>query len=132
MKVCKLALVIFAIAFISGCSKTQNVNNIAGTTTPAAKATATPDEFASERANYAKHCETCHGVDGEGGVVKVDEVKLKVPSLTKGHALKHMDEDLIDQIENGGGGMPKFKDKLSAEEIHALLHFVHHELQRKQ
>ena len=126
-----LALVILAIVLISGCSKNPNVNNVPATTTPAAKATATPDEFAFARANFAKHCSACHGNEGHGGLVKVEDVKLKVPSLTEGRVLKHLDEDYVDQIRNGGDGMPKFKDKLSSEEINALVHFIHHELQGK-
>ena len=130
MKFGILLLTLITCLLVAGCSKPASQSGSKVAPTPAA--TSTPDEFAFARANYAKHCEVCHGVDGEGGLVKVEDVKLKVPSLTKGHALKHMDEDLVDQIENGGGGMPKFKDKLSAEEIHALLHFIHHEIQGKQ
>lgn len=136
MKLCILTLVISAIFLMSGCSKTQNpnVNNApaATTTTPAAKATATPDELAFARANYAKHCSACHGDEGKGGLVKVEDVKLKVPSLREGRALRDPDEKLVKQITNGGEGMPKFKDKLSPEEIKAMVRFVRHEFQGKQ
>ena len=74
----------------------------------------------------------CHGDEGKGGVVKTTEgTKLKVPSLIEGHALKHLDEDFVDQIENGGDGMPKFKDKLTANEINALVRFIRREFQGK-
>jgi mono/diheme cytochrome c family protein len=128
MKVGLLALVISVIALISGCSKTAepDVNNA-----PVARATPTPDEFAAVRANYAKDCSACHGAQGDGGLVKVGDEKLKVPSLKEGHALKHLDEDFVDQIANGGNGMPKFKDKLSPEEINAMVRFVRHEFQGK-
>ena len=132
MKLFILALVISATFIIGGCSKTENPNaNASKTTTPAAKATATPDEFAFARANYAKHCSACHGDEGRGGLVKVEDVKLKVPSLTEGRVLKHHDDDYVDQIQKGGGGMPKFKDKLSSEEIKALVPFIRHEFQGK-
>ena len=62
----------------------------------------------------------------------VDEKKLKVPSFSTGHALKHTDEDFVEQIVKGGDGMPKFKDKLSPEEINLLVRFVRHEFQGKQ
>jgi mono/diheme cytochrome c family protein len=133
MKLCILALaVVSALLVISGCGTpaNENVNNVP-TATPAAKATATPDEFAIARANYAKHCSACHGDEGKGGLVKVDNVKLKVPNLTEGHALEHPDEKLVKQITNGGDGMPKFKDKLSPEEINAMVRFVRHEFQAK-
>jgi mono/diheme cytochrome c family protein len=133
MKLGILALAITAMLLFTGCSKSANENVSNGpTTTPAPKATATPDEFAFARANYAKHCSACHGDEGKGGVVKMpDGGKLKVPSLTEGHALKHLDEDFVDQITNGGHGMPKFKDKLSPEEINAMVRFVRHEFQGK-
>jgi mono/diheme cytochrome c family protein len=131
MKLGITALVIGAgMLFVTACNKTgdENTNN-GSPASPTAKATATPDEFAFARANYAKHCSACHGDEGKGGIVKVDDTKLKVPSLTEGHALKHLDEDFVDQIENGGDGMPKFKDKLSPEEINALVRFIRHEFQ---
>ncbi len=131
MKLCTFAFIIAsAILLLSGCSKpTNEAPNAAAT--PAATATATPDEFAFARANYAKHCSNCHGPEGKGGLVTVEDVKLKVPSLCEGHALKHADEDFVDQIANGGHGMPKFKDKLSPEEINAMVHCVRHDFQGK-
>jgi mono/diheme cytochrome c family protein len=132
MKLCLPAsLSIFALLIVSGCNRPANDNvNHPSTATPAA--TATPDEFAFARANYAKNCSNCHGQEGKGGVVTVDNVKLKVPSLTEGHALKHTDEDFADQIKKGGDGMPKFKDKLSPQEINDLVGFIRHEFQGRQ
>ncbi len=118
-----------ALLLVSACSQTERENHNTPAATPAAKATATPDEFAFARANYAKHCSACHADQGEGGVVTVEDVKLKVPSFKEGHALKHTDEDFVDQIEKGGDGMPKFKDKLSAAEITAMVRFLRHEFQ---
>ena len=128
MKLVILGLTL-GVLIVSGCSQPggESVNKPAP---PAA--TATPDEFASARINYAKDCVNCHGSKGEGGAVTVDNVKLKVPSLTEGHALKHVDEDFVEQIEKGGDGMPKFKDKLSPDEINALVRFIRREIQGKQ
>ena len=131
MKLFMLALVIFATFLMGSCSQSENASTPGSTTTPAAKATATPDEFAFARANYAKHCFECHGTEGEGGIKTVDNKRLKVPSLREGHALKHSDEDFVEQIVKGGDGMPAFKDKLSPEEIKALVRFVRHEFQGK-
>ena len=129
MKLFMLALVIFAIFLIGSCAKSGSPNM--PNTTPAAKATATPDEFASARVNYAKHCVECHGAQGEGGIKTVDKVRLKVPNLSEGHALKHTNEDFVEQIVKGGDGMPAFKDKLSPAEINLLVRFVRHEFQGK-
>jgi mono/diheme cytochrome c family protein len=132
----KLWISVFAVSAVlvaGGCSQSGNSNvNTASPATASPAATATPDEFAFARANYARDCAACHGDEGKGGVVKTTEgTRLKVPSLIEGHALKHLDEDYVDQIENGGDGMPKFKDKLTADEINALVRFVRHEFQGK-
>ena len=133
MKLWIFALAVSAALVVSGCSQSGNSNvNTASPTSASPAATATPDEFAFARANYARDCAACHGDEGKGGVVKTPEgTKLKVPSLIGGHALKHLDEDYVDQIENGGDGMPKFKDKLSPAEINSLVRFVRQEFQGK-
>ena len=133
MKFYLFAFAVAAIFLISGCSQTGNSNvSNAPRATASQAATATPDEFASARAIYARECLACHGAEGKGGLVKTTEgTRLKVPSLSGGHALKHDDDDYVDQIENGGDGMPKFKDKLSREEINSLVRFVRHEYQGK-
>ncbi len=132
MKLGILALVLlFSLLLASGCGKPANESaNNGAKVAPAA--TATPDEFAFARATYAKECSACHGQDGAGGLVKTTEgTKLKVPSLTEGRVVKHLDEDYVDQINKGGEGMPKFKDKLSPEEINTMARFIRHEYQGK-
>jgi mono/diheme cytochrome c family protein len=135
MKLCILALlIVYAVFVVSGCSTPANENvnkDPATTTTPLVKATATPDEFAVARANYAKHCSACHGDEGKGGLVKVANTKLQVPSLREGHAVQHPDEKLVKQITNGGEGMPKFSGKLSPDDINAMVRFIRHEFQGK-
>jgi mono/diheme cytochrome c family protein len=92
--------------------------------------TATPDAFAEVRVIYAKDCQSCHAVDGKGGRVKLDDGKtLKVPSFREGHALKHSDADFVRQINQGGDGMPAFKDKLSAAQRDELIRFIRQEFQ---
>jgi mono/diheme cytochrome c family protein len=133
MKLGRIVLVLaFATVWLSGCSQptNQNVSTVPGAS-PASNATATPDEFTTARAIFKKDCTVCHGDDGTGGLKTVEREKLKVPSLREGHALKHVDEDFVDQINNGGDGMPKFKDKLSPDEVNALVRFIRHEFQGK-
>jgi cytochrome c551 len=133
MKLGRILLILaLATAVVSGCSQTTNENvSNAPSATPAVKATATPDEFAAARTIYVKDCTVCHGEAGKGGSVTIENKKLKVPSFTEGHALKHVDEDFVDQINNGGDGMPKFKDKLSPDEVNALVRYIRHEFQGK-
>jgi mono/diheme cytochrome c family protein len=131
MKVCVTVFAMLTLLLLAACSNSGASN---GNSVPTAKTSpaATPDDFAFARANWATDCSACHGAEGKGGLVKTtDGTKLKVPSLLEGHALKHVDEDYVDQIENGGDGMPKFKDKLKPEEIAALVKFIRHDLQQR-
>jgi len=134
MKLCIPVVVLSAVALIGCESSNPNITNQAfnrNASSPVATATATPDELAFARANYAKHCSACHGDEGKGGLVKVDNTRLKVPSLREGHALMHPDDKLVKQITNGGDGMPKFKDKLTPDEINQMVRFIHKEFQGK-
>ncbi len=78
---------------------------------------------------FMKNCSNCHQSSGEGGTVKVEDTKLKVPSLKSGRVLKHSDQDYADQILKGGDGMPAFKDKLNQEEINHLIQFIREQIQ---
>lgn len=142
MKFVRLALLVLALLmvatslFTAGCTKpdaaTTNQTRPSAAGSPAAPANANSDELAAARANSKKHCSVCHGEDGTGGPVKLDDgTKLKVPSLREGHALKHKDEEFVRQITNGGDGMPKFGDMLSREEIIDLVRFIRKEFQGK-
>ena len=131
MKSIKLALICAAIAFLGfACNQNSQPTN---STRPAAAASpaATPDEFAAARVNYDKHCTACHGEKAEGGLVKVDNKRLKVPSLKSDHAIKHSDEELVKKIVTGGDGMPSFKTKLNPAEIQALVHLIRKKFQGK-
>ncbi|MCA1816334.1 MAG: cytochrome c [Acidobacteria bacterium] len=87
-------------------------------------------ELAAARTTYNNTCSKCHQASGEGGVVDVDGDKLRVPSFKGGHALKHSDEEYVKQITNGGEGMPKFKGRLTPEQINGLVRFIRTEFQR--
>ena len=94
-------------------------------------ASATPDEFAAARASFAKNCLGCHGETGEGGTKKIEGKTLKVPSFKAPHSLKDSDKDFMEQIHEGGEGMPAFKDKLSEAEMTDLVKFIRKEFQGK-
>jgi mono/diheme cytochrome c family protein len=129
MKLILLALTCVALALVvTACTETATPTNTAAprtaTASPTPTAAASVDEFASARANFVKNCEACHGPNGDGGVVKVDNKQIKVPSLHAEHAIKHTDAEMIDFITNGHEAMPAFKDKLRPEEITELVRFV--------
>ncbi len=136
MKLISLALTCVAIALVvSACTETAtptNTNTSRTAASPAAPAaTATPDPLATARANFGKHCEGCHGPNAEGGLVKVDNKQIKVPSLKSEHALKHTDDQITKMITNGEEEMPPFKDKMTQAEIADLVKFVRKEFQGK-
>src|ERR1044072_8230791 len=136
MKLISFVLMCVAIAFVdSACTEhapPTNTNTSRTAATPAAPSpAASVDEFATAKANYKKHCEACHGEQATGGLVKVDNKQIKVPSLKADHAIKHTDDQITKMITNGEEEMPAFKDKMSAQEIAQMVRFVRKEFQGK-
>lgn len=141
MKPLKAALAVVTISLFVACHNTTdhanagNNNNRAASTQPTAAPTQTapaetPDEFANARGDYSRFCIRCHKPDGSGGLFELEDgAKLKVPSLREGHALKHTEKELARQINNGGEGMPAFKNRLEPERIDALVRFIRHDFQ---
>ena len=69
---------------------------------------------ASGKQVVADNCAACHGGDGGGG---------SGPKLAGEQAYTDA-QVVVDQIRNGGGGMPDFKDRLSAQELADVSAFV--------
>ena len=126
-------LVITIIGFsLSAAIACKQLSTTTSNTTAKPGASSTPDQFANARGYYAKDCQTCHGANGEGGPVKLDDgTRLKVPSLREGHALRHSDEEFTKQITKGGDGMPAFEKKLTPDQMNELIRFIRHEYQGK-
>ena len=135
MKLILLALTCIALALVGiACTETATPTNTAAprsATTPTPAPAASVDEFAAARTNFTKNCEACHGPNAEGGVVRINDKQLKVPSLKADHAIKHSDAEMVDYITNGHEAMPAFKDKLNAQEITELVRFVRKTYQGK-
>jgi cytochrome c550 len=122
-----LACVLLGL-FAMACTETTAPTNSAAPT--AATAAGTPvDQFAAARQNYKKNCESCHGENHEGGLVKVEGKQVKVPSLKAARAIKHTDDQLVKMLTNGEEAMPAFKDKLKPEEITDMVKFLRKEIQ---
>lgn len=64
---------------------------------------------------YENNCLSCHGENGSGG--------HNGPNLQNSPKLDD-DEALLEQIKNGGGGMPGFKGTLSEDEINAVKEYL--------
>ena len=65
---------------------------------------------------YEANCARCHGSDGVAtrGPDLVD-INLNVPEQ----------QDSIDQITNGGNGMPSFGARLSEDEIQSMVDYIY-------
>ena len=135
MKLFKLAAFICVAALCAaGCNAPTDTNQAATTNAQPAPSVAAPaatpvDQLAEARRLYAQTCTRCHGEQGGGGKFDLDGETLKAPSLIAGHALKHDDAKLAQQIADGGEGMPAFKKRLSPEQIAGLVRFIRQELQ---
>ena len=127
-----LALMTAALLMLLAACRTDKTGTTSAANKTPATAASMPDQFAPMRATFDKDCKLCHGSNGEGGPVKLEDgTRLKVPSLRAGHALKHPDSDFVRQITKGGDGMPAFREKLKPEEINDLIRFIRHEFQGK-
>ena len=72
---------------------------------------------------YKAKCATCHGPDGKGETSIGKSMKLK--SLASADVQKTSDAELTKVISDGKGKMPAYKGNLSADEIKALVAFIH-------
>jgi len=134
MKLISLVLSCVVIVVCSiACTETATPTNTSTSTRPTSGGTPTPvasvDQFAAARTNFATNCEGCHGPNGEGGLAKVENKQIKVPSLKSDHAKKHSDDELTKIITSGEEEMPAFKDKLNTQQITELVRYVRHHFQ---
>lgn len=129
MKAAIICLVVLATVLLIGCEKGSEISRTPAAASPNITPTNNPTPNVAQ-VNFAKHCASCHG-EGEAGVVQVNNKSLRVPSLRKGHALHHTDEQLAKQIAEGDDEMPAFKDKLTADEITELVRYIRTEFQGK-
>ena len=70
---------------------------------------------------YASRCASCHGDDGTGGFA---------PQLGEGRIVEVFPDeaDQVEVVTAGRGGMPAFGDRLSPEEIAAIVAYTRTEL----
>lgn len=70
---------------------------------------------------FREKCSMCHGIDGTGYSA------IKTPNFTDAKwQAAHSDKELMNAIENGvkGTAMVSFKDKLSQQEMKAVLKYI--------
>jgi len=75
------------------------------------------------RTLYHLHCATCHGpsFDGDGPQARAG---LPTPSLNRAATLEKSDEELMERIRLGGGGMPPFGGTIGPEGVLALVEYI--------
>ncbi len=92
-------------------------------------ALATAAGAATDKENWDLHCAKCHAADGSGATKIGQRLKLKDYTKADNQAL-FTDEQSLDAIKNGvkdAAGkftMNPYSEKLSAEEMQALVPFV--------
>lgn len=119
------ALMLFAAA----CADSHSAHGINRVDGGAAQIDAA--QIAASRRIYEQRCARCHQANGAGGDIQIDAFSLKVPNLTDARAIAETDDEYRRKIENGGGGMPKFKGKLTPNETADLVRYIRVEIQGK-
>jgi mono/diheme cytochrome c family protein len=76
-------------------------------------------EASNGAAVFSENCSTCHGATGEGGNGGPDLLTMPLAKTEAG---------AIEQVTNGGGGMPAFAGTLSEEEIEDVAAYVVQEI----
>jgi quinohemoprotein ethanol dehydrogenase len=84
-------------------------------TPPKSGTTGTATSVAAGKVVFADNCATCHGANGAGG--------NGGPDLTTRPNSKKL-AAVMEQVRNGGGGMPPFKDTLTEAQIKAVSAYV--------
>lgn len=80
-----------------------------------------------EASLFRQNCAICHGAEAEG---KQLEERL-VPSLRRGDVETKNEQEIYNQIANGGNGMTPFRNQLTETELRKMVHFVKYDLQKK-
>jgi len=113
----------------SGNTSTENASPTTQTQTQTAPATDTgavaADPVAHGKQVYMARCALCHGPEGKGDGPAAAGLNPKPRNHTDGAYMKsRTDDQLLQVIRNGKGGMPAWGSVLSDQEIHDVLKYV--------
>ena len=111
-----LVILIFVIAVFGACVSSKTDHFIIA------------DSKSYEASLFRQRCAICHGPEAEGK--KLDDGK-QVPSLRSGEFKFKTEDEIYNQIVNGGNGMTPFRGQLTERELRMMATFVHDQL-RKQ
>ena len=137
MKFIKFALVlVFTVVFAIACGQnatTPNTANVVATTNKPANAASpspisvmTATDSAKGKDLYVTNCAACHKESGKGGKVTVEGKTMEPDDITTAKMAAKTDEKLTEYVVKGfpDDGMPAFKDKLTPDEIKAVVAHV--------
>jgi cbb3-type cytochrome c oxidase subunit III len=83
----------------------------------------TPQQDVDAKVLFEKHCDTCHGKDGQAKTFKAKFNHAR--NLTDAEWQAQVsDERIFNSITNGKGKMPSWGKKLSEAQINALVAYV--------
>lgn len=124
-----VTVIVFAASFAIACGQAPNTNssrtnatNTSTTPAPTPVVSRAPDG----KELYALNCMICHKDTGKGGKLTVEGKSINADDLTLDKFKKMADDKLIGYVTNGveDEGMPAFKDKMTPEEIRAVVAHV--------
>ena len=133
-----LFLFLLSVVFLAACGNAVPIQQIATPTNQFGNEEIPPpppldpERIAQGQELYAEYCAECHGADGEGQpdwkTPNEDGSFKPPPHDSSGHTWHHDDDLLLDIIANGSDfpqtQMPAFGDKLSDEEILAIIDYM--------
>lgn len=113
--------------FVASCSEAANnttANRAANASTPGP--TPVVSRAPDGKELFALNCMICHKESGTGGEITIKGKKLKAENLTADKIKNMTDEKLIGYVRDGveDEGMPSFKDKMTGEEMRAVVAHV--------
>ena len=126
-------IIAFAAVYFSSLSLTANRPVVINQTAVPPLPTLNPETVEQGEPLYVQYCAQCHGVDLKGSPTwkepLADGSLPPPPHDGSGHTWHHSDELLISITANGGdpaynSKMPGFKEKLTENEMIAILEFI--------
>jgi mono/diheme cytochrome c family protein len=86
---------------------------------------ATPASIEAGRANYLKHCKSCHGIHGDGNGERANRLSAMPSDFTDARAMsRETDGALFWKIAHGRRPMPGFQNKLTETERWELVDYL--------
>jgi mono/diheme cytochrome c family protein len=86
---------------------------------------ATADAIDAGKRVYQRHCESCHGANGDGKGEKAAELSVAPGDFTDAQNMDALtDGELFWQITKGKRPMPAFEDKLTEQERWQVVDFI--------